>query len=103
MTYRFCYALVCFSALLCMTDCKNGNKGTEDKPEGEMAKQEYTVEKNEVTVVPLERRSFNKQLVCNGRLEAVQRSDVSFQSSGIIASINVKEGDAVKKGAALAE
>ena len=103
MRYRFFYALVCFSALLCMTGCKNGNKGTEDKPEGEMAKQQYAVEKNEVTVVPLERRSFNKQLLCNGRLEAVKRSNVSFQSSGIIAKINVKEGDAVSKGDALAQ
>ena len=103
MRRKFFYALVCFSTLLCVTGCKNGNKGSEEKPEGEMAKQEYTVEKNEVTVVPLERRSFNKQLVCNGRLEAVQRSSVSFQSSGVIASIKVKEGDAVKKGAALAE
>ena len=55
------------------------------------------------SVVPLERRSFNKQLLCNGRLEAVKRSNVSFQSSGIIAKINVKEGDAVSKGDALAQ
>lgn len=103
MKYKFFYSLVLVFVLFCTIGCKNSDKDSEVKSGGEMTKQQYTVEKNEVTVIPLEIRTFNKQLVCNGRLEAVKRSNVSFQNSGIITSIKVKEGDVVKKGDALAE
>ena len=52
---------------------------TEDKTE--MARGSYIAEKNVVTVVPLERKVFNKQLVCNGKLEA--QSKVTLQFSGL--------------------
>ncbi len=45
---------------------------------------------------------FNKQLVCNGKLAAIQKSDLVMPVSGILTTINVKEGQYVGKGTVLA-
>ena len=67
-----------------------------------MARGSYTAEKNVVTVVPLERKVFNKQLVCNGKLEAQSKVTVQFEAQGKIAQINVRDGQKVQKGQVLA-
>ena len=67
-----------------------------------MARGSYTAEKNLVTVMPLERKVFNKQLVCNGKLEAQSKVTVQFASQGTIAEINVRDGQKVQKGQIMA-
>lgn len=82
--------------------CK-GKKDKESKEDTtEMARGSYTAEKNVVTVVPLERKVFNKQLVCNGKLEAQSKVTVQFASQGTIAEINVRDGQKVQKGQIMA-
>lgn len=82
-----------------------GCKGENDKDGGEdtnLAKQEFSIEKNPVTVMTLESRNFNKELISNGRLEARSRSVIGFVSSGIIDNVAVGVGEYVEKGAVIA-
>lgn len=78
--------------------CSGGKK----KEENAIGKSE---EKNRLTTVDtvvLKKRSFHKQIVCNGKLRAVQKSDLVFKGAGIITGINIKNGDVVAKGTTLA-
>lgn len=98
--YRIIGVLV-VAALVC------GCKGKKDKKEAtedttQMARGSYSAEKNVVTVVPLERKVFNKQLVCNGKLEAQSKVTVQFAAQGTVAQINVRDGQKVQKGQVLA-
>lgn len=56
-----------------------------------------------VDTLVMKRCSFHKQIVCNGKLHAVMKSDLSFAGSGgVIQRIAVRNGDYVKAGATLA-
>ena len=94
--------LVLAVVLTSVCGCK-GKKDKESKEDTtEMARGSYTAEKNVVTVVPLERKVFNKQLVCNGKLEAQSKVTVQFEAQGKIAQINVRDGQKVQKGQVMA-
>ena len=97
--YRIIGVLV-IAVLVC--GCK-GKKDNDDREDAtEMARGSYNAEKNVVTVVPLERKVFNKQLVCNGKLEAQSKVTVQFEAQGKIAQINVLDGQKVQKGQIIA-
>lgn len=68
----------------------------------EMAHGQYAAEKNPVSVMTLERTTFSKELICNGRLEAQARVTLQFQTQGTVASVNVRDGQSVQKGQVLA-
>ena len=87
------------AGLLCGCKGKDNDK-TVDRTE--MARGSYEAEKNTVTVVPLQRKVFNKQLVCNGKLEAQGKVTVQFGAQGTIANIAVHDGQKVQKGQILA-
>lgn len=102
MKYNLLIAAIVF-ALTFFSSCKSNNKSKHEEQQEVLAKLSHSLENNQVTAIPLERKIFYKQLVCNGRLEAIQRSNISFQTQGILANIKVKEGDAVTRNQALAE
>ena len=81
--------------------CKDKENAESEDMAG-MARTDYTAEKNEVTVEPLEYRTFHKQLICNGRVQASEKSRISFSANGTLAKINVREGQQVSKGEILA-
>ncbi len=87
-------------SLLVMLSCsgKKGNTGNE----GEAAKADFVTEKNLVDTMTLQKRNFNKQLISNGKLRAIKKSELNFLSSGVIAEVYVKNGESVVKGQALA-
>lgn len=89
------------AVLVCSCKSKKDSKDAV-QDETEMARGKYDKEKNEVTVVPLERKTFNKQLVCNGRLEAQSKVTVQFATQGTVAQIDVRDGQKVQKGQILA-
>ncbi len=78
-------------------------KGGEKIEEGEAAKANFVAEKNLVDTVVLKRESFNRQIITNGKLRAVKKSDLTFRSSGIISEIYVKNGEFVAKGGKIAQ
>ena len=58
---------------------------------------------NEVTVMKLEKKVFNHELVSNGKIQAKEYADLYFRSSEIVAKVWVKNGTFVRKGQKLAE
>ncbi len=58
---------------------------------------------NDVSVMTLESRNFNHELVSNGKVTARGQADLRFESNEIVAHIYVKNGDRVQKGQKLAE
>ena len=48
---------------------------------------------NEVTVMKLEKKVFNHELVSNGKIQAKEYADLYFRSSEIVAKVWVKNGD----------
>ena len=96
---------VCAVAIpvLALAVCACGTKKDRQYESGEeMARGSYNAESSYVDVVPLERGTFNKQIVCNGKLEACSKIPVQFAVQGTIARINVHDGQKVQKGQVLA-
>ena len=58
---------------------------------------------NEVTVVPLEKRVFNHELISNGKVTAKDYADLYFRTAEVVAHVWVKNGDVVRKGQKIAE
>lgn len=94
--YRY---LLCM-ALVLLTAC-SGAKKEESTEEGVATV--LPSDDNEVTVQELIRRTFDHELVSNGKVAAGVQADLRFETTGIVASISVKNGDYVKKGQKLAE
>lgn len=63
---------------------------------------EHRAEQNEVQIDTLQRRTFMRELISNGRLKAVHRSELSFAVPGTIAEVNAVNGTHVGRGAAIA-
>ena len=83
------YILISF--LLYMFACKQ-NKQSEN-----ISKSTYLEDKNQVKIMVLQPDIFTKQLVSNGKLAALQKSDLQFMKNGRILSIKAKNGQRVKK------
>lgn len=96
------HTLLLLLAMPAIVSCKSGN-GDKAESADDMAHGEYNVEKNQVTVVKLEKKTFNKQLICNGKLEAQNKVVLQFGSQGIVAAINYSDGQRVKKGNIIAQ
>jgi membrane fusion protein, multidrug efflux system len=57
----------------------------------------------EVKAQVLKFRKFNKELISNGKLEAIKKANLRFLADGIIAKIYIREGQTVYAGQRLAE
>ncbi len=68
----------------------------------EMEMRQQSMSETYVDTMTLHTSTFNKQIVCNGRLRAKAKSELNFVAQGITAEIFVKEGMAVQKGALIA-
>jgi len=88
------------AAVACCFKDKSDKYHTEDTTR--MIHGTYNKEKNVVVVMPLERKVFKKQLVCNGKLEAQSKIALQFEAQGKIEQINVRDGQKVQKGQVLA-
>ena len=89
-------------AVIAGTACGCMGKKKQIYDYAEMARGSYSSEKNVVTVDTLKRKVFDKQLVCNGKLEAQNKVTIQFGAQGKIAQINVREGQKVQKGQVVA-
>jgi RND family efflux transporter MFP subunit len=65
-------------------------------------KRQYLQEKNPVEVAVLERGTFKNQLVENGKLYAIRKSDLRFGAEGELEGVYVKNGEQVSKGQLIA-
>lgn len=55
-----------------------------------------------VDTMHLVSKTFDRQLICNGKLEAIESSDLSFENNGLVTRVFVKNGSRVHAGQLLA-
>ena len=87
-------------ASLCAA-CSNADKSDDTSKEGVSALAQ--AEPNEVTTITLKRQAFEHELVSNGKVEAMQLTDVHFETEGIVESVEVRNGDHVEQGQVIAQ
>lgn len=77
--------------------------GNQSKQSADNAKSSEQSAAIYVDTIHLQRQTFNKQIVCNGKLRAVRKSEIAFPlAGGTITTINIKNGDRAVRGALLA-
>lgn len=86
--------LGCLGVSLAMQSCR---QKVEDKKE-DLEKHEQTMSETYVDTIMLHMTSFDKQIVCNGRLRAKAKSELNFVTQGVTTDIFVKDGMRVAKG-----
>ena len=80
--------------------CSSDKEKKNEDADMEMHQQQLS--ETYVDTMVLHQTEFNKQIVCNGRLRAKAKSELNFTNQGIIATVCVKEGQHVAKGALIA-
>ena len=78
--------------------CSSNKEEMEDR-----AKKQHVASKNPVDTMVLQKGAFYRELVSNGRLEALQKAGLRFDVSGELEQIYVENGQRVKKGQLLAK
>jgi RND family efflux transporter MFP subunit len=94
------FFLLCFF-LIAIASCTE--EKSDKKSEDTIVKKQYVVEKNEVSVLVLEKGVFKEELLSNGKLSAIQKNDLKFEISGKLEKLYVKEGDYVVENSVIAE
>ena len=93
------YTLALAFAAVAGIGCNNENKQEEQKADNRMA---HRIEHNEVTIDTLRRKTFMREIVSNGKLEAAKRSEIAFDVSGVLIDVDVVNGSRVQRGGAIA-
>jgi len=86
------------SLLLTFVACTTKNSGENE----ESVEKILPAELAQVTVMTLQKTDFNHELISNGKLTARRYADLFFETTGLVASVEVKNGDRVKQGQVLA-
>lgn len=92
------YIIFAFVLMTFFFSCSDKNKKTEREAERSAA----AMSEIYVDTMTLVSSTFNKQVVCNGRVKATNKSDLRFARDGITVQLNVKEGQHVCKGDVIA-
>ena len=87
-------------ALVMLTACAETKT---DNKEKEGVETILPSQMNEVTVMKLEKKTFNHELVSNGKIVAKEHADLYFRTQEVVAKVYVKNGTFVRKGQKLAE
>ena len=87
-------------ALTLLLSCSGKNSGNS---EGNATKADFVAEKNLVDTMVLVKRDFNKQIISNGKLRAINKCELKFLTSGEISKIFVANGKSVSKGQVIAK
>ena len=85
--------------IIALHSCNETKKKDEDAT---IIKKEYLPDKNEVSIMLLKNSTFKKEIVSNGHLKALEKSELKFKVDEKLERIYVKNGDYVKKGQILA-
>jgi RND family efflux transporter MFP subunit len=91
------YPVIVFYLLSC------SSKKAEEGQSGEKTTTKVEDIATEVKTKLLEYQDFNYELISNGKIAAISKAELQFQSQEIVRKIYVKNGDKVTKGQKLAE
>ncbi|MDR2382911.1 MAG: efflux RND transporter periplasmic adaptor subunit [Prevotellaceae bacterium] len=98
MTFKnIIYPVIVFCLLSC------SSKKAEEEQSGEQTTTNVENKSTEVKTKLLEYKDFNYELISNGKIAAMNKAELRFQSQEVIRKIYVKNGDRVTKGQKLAE
>lgn len=92
------YAIFPFLLFL-LFSCSNKGK----KQNSDIAKRQYTIQQNPVSVLILQKGPFNKEMVNNGKLVAMRKSELQFRVGEQLEKLNFKNGNRVSGGQCIAE
>lgn len=84
---------------LLIVSCGGDSSSSKDS---DMTKANVTERISRVDTINLTRRTFSKQVTCNGKLRAVEKSNLNFTATGVLNDIKVANGSKVQKGDLLA-
>ena len=56
-----------------------------------------------VDTIRLHTQTFHRELICNGKLKAIEKSELSFTDGGIVSTVLVHNGSYVRKGQLIAK
>jgi len=84
--------------ILVLLSCSN----TEKKTTKDAEKRQYTEQQNPVDTIILQKETFRKELVNNGKLVALRKSELQFRVGEQLETLNIRNGDAVKAGQIIA-
>lgn len=79
--------------------CGTKSNGTSS----DAGKRQYTEQLNPVTVMVLQKSPFRKELVNNGKLVALRKSELQFRVGEQLEKLSFRNGDPVKAGKVIAE
>lgn len=91
--------IIPFFLILVLLSCSN----TEKKTAKDAEKRQYTEQQNPVDTIILQKETFRKELVNNGKLVALRKSELQFRVGEQLETLNIRNGDAVKAGQIIAE
>ncbi len=87
-------ALVALATHSCSTSSAKENEDLE--------KQQHTTESNPVEIIVLQKASFNKELISNGKLKAHKKCDLQFELSGQLVGVFAKNGQKINANSTIA-
>jgi membrane fusion protein (multidrug efflux system) len=98
-TLPFQLLIFCLVISSCKQKGSETNKFLEDKKDSTIVNED----KQKVSVMILRYGDFNKEIISNGKLIALNKADLKFRSSENISAVYVKNGDRVEKGQVIAK
>lgn len=90
--------IIPFFLIVLLLSCSN----IEKKAVSEAEKRQYTEQQNPVDTIILQKGTFRKELVNNGKLVALRKSELQFRVGEQLETLNLRNGDAVKAGQVIA-
>jgi RND family efflux transporter, MFP subunit len=85
--------------LLLLFSCSNSEKN----PNSDIEKRQYTEQQNPVEIIVLQRGTFKKELVNNGKLVALRKSELQFRVGEQLEKLNFRNGDHINAGQCIAK
>lgn len=92
--------LILFVLLFVTLSCSEHKEKKVEKQEMDMTRQKLN--NNYVDTLVLQKTTFSKQIICNGKLRAIAKSELTMPIPGILRQINVRNGSLVKESDLLA-
>jgi membrane fusion protein, multidrug efflux system len=92
------YLTLAFGICLLYT-CGMKTSGTKSTSE----KRQYTAQQNPVEIMVVQKGVFRKELVNNGKLVALRKSELQFRVGDQLEKLNFRNGDLVKAGSVIAQ
>ncbi len=99
MTKSPLFISIIFGTLGFLVSCSSVNSNSEKQF---AEKRQYTVQQNPVEVIVLQKGKFRKELVNNGTLVALRKSELQFRVSEQLETLNFRNGDSVIAGQVIA-